>query len=80
MQAALKGAAVLLFATFCAVGESGAQTEQQPVAAPEMMQPAPASETRQFVPGIIVTPPAPLPPQTQPNTCPDTGQKLELIG
>ena len=84
MHAMLRDTVVLLLATLLVAGESSAQTEQESAPAPEPIQgSAPGSGAApQSIPGILLTPPrpVPLPAQTPPQTCPDTGQKLELIG
>jgi hypothetical protein len=83
MNRSLVGVLVLLLATLCLAGRSGAQSEQESasVPAPETTPTAPSTEAvPRSIPGIIwLTPPAPR-SQTQPQTCPFTGQKLELIG
>jgi len=81
MKCMCKGAIVLLLTSLMAVGKSSAQSEKELAPAPEPMEAAPATEiVPQSIPGILLTPPQPLPSQTQPQTCPFTGQKLELIG
>jgi hypothetical protein len=84
MHAVLRDTVVLLLATLIVAGEASAQTQQESAPAPEPIRgSAPVSETApRSIPGILVTPPrpVPLPAQTHPQTCPDTGQKLELIG
>jgi hypothetical protein len=81
MNRALVGALVVFSASLCLAGRSIAQGEQKSAPAPEPGQAAPITETApQSIPGVIwLTPPSP-PSQTQPQTCPFTDQKLELIG
>jgi hypothetical protein len=80
VKTALNAAATLTFCAFLLAGNACAQAEPEPV---------PGTAT-QLPPGVIVTPPmfAPQLPasgerapsaDTQPQGCPDTGQKLELI-
>jgi hypothetical protein len=81
MQTARNSVIVLMLATLLTATNASAQTEQASGPAPEPAQAAPATETvPHSIPGILLMPPAPLPSQTQPQTCPFTGQKLELIG
>ena len=82
MKCLCKGAVVLLLAAACLAGRSNAQSEQEATSTPEATQRAPIKEAvPQSIPGVLLLmPPAPLPTETQPPTCPFTGQKLELIG
>jgi hypothetical protein len=84
MHATLNGITAMLLAILLMMGNACAQAQEESSSAPETIQGAPpASATApQSIPGILLTPPRPvsLPSQVQPQTCPDTGQKLELIG
>jgi hypothetical protein len=84
MQATLSGTMVMLLATLLVMGNARAQAEQESSPAPETIQGSPPASATvpQSIPGILLIPPRPasLPSPTQPQTCPDTGQKLELIG
>ena len=82
MKRVPKGAVVLLLAASCVAGRSNAQSEQGATPTPEATQAAPIKEAvPQSVPGVLLLmPPAPLPTESQPHTCPFNGQKLELIG
>ncbi len=75
---------IIVAVTLCAfllAGNTHAQTEQGPAPAPGPVTPPP---------GILVTPPRLVPQRpafgekapaesTQPQSCPDTGHKLELV-
>jgi hypothetical protein len=82
MKRVPKGAVVLLLAATCVAGRSNAQSEQDATPTPEATQGAPINAAvPQSIPGVLLLmPPAPSPTETQPHTCPFTGQKLELIG
>jgi hypothetical protein len=84
MHAKLSGTAVLLLATLLVMGNACAQAEEDSAPAPETIQGTPPASATvpQSIPGILLIPPRPasLPSAAQPQTCPDTGQKLELIG
>jgi hypothetical protein len=69
MKIALNAAVALMLCALLLAGNARAQTEAGP---------APGSATLP-IPGIVVTPPTPPPADTQ-QSCPDTGNKLELIG
>jgi len=81
MKTALNAVVALMLPIYLLAGNAGAQSEPGSALPPEKLEGSPpASETAiQPAPGIIVTPPTP-PSQTQPQSCPDTGRKLELIG
>ena len=70
MKAALNVALGLTFCAFLLADGARAQSEAQP-------QPLPPPESVTPPPGILLTPPRP-PPEPQ-HSCPDTGQKLELV-
>jgi len=82
MKTALNAAVALMLAFYLLAGNAGAQSEPGSALPPEKAEGSPpASETAiQPAPGIIVTPPTPPPSQMEPQSCPDTGRKLELIG
>jgi len=69
MKTALNAAVALMLCAFLLVGDARAQTEADPAPAPATLPP---------LPGIVVTPPTPPPADTQ-QSCPVTGNKLELI-
>ena len=80
MKPVPKGAVVLLLVASCVAGRSNAQSEQEATPTPEARQGAPVKEAvPQSIPGVLLLMP-PAPTETQPPTCPFTGQKLELIG
>ena len=82
MKTALNAAVALILPLYLLAGNAAAQSEPESALPPEKVEGSPpAPETAiQPAPGIIVTPPSPPPSQTQPQSCPDTGRKLELIG
>jgi len=81
MYAVLRVPVILLLAIFVVAGRASAQTQQEAAPPPETIQAPPMEKAPQSVPGVLfLTPTPPLPSQSQPQTCPDTGQKLELIG
>jgi hypothetical protein len=64
-------ATTFILCVFLLAGPGGAETEPAP---------APASQTQTpSLPGIIVMPPRLPADMMQPQSCPDTGRKLELI-
>ena len=80
MKTALNAASALALCAFLLAGRVAAQTQPTPPAMPETVKPPP--------PGILLTPPRP--PQSdswenapsndaRPQSCPDLGNKLELI-
>ncbi len=72
MKTALNGIAALSLCAFLLAGGAGAEGESAPAPTAE---PGP-----QPFPGIIVNPPRPMAPAApQPQSCPDSGRKLELI-
>jgi len=70
MKTELNAAAALMLCALLLAGNARAQTEAGP---------APGSATLPPLPGIVVTPTTPPPADTQ-QSCPDAGNKLELIG
>jgi hypothetical protein len=70
MKTALNAAVALMLCAFLLVGDARAQTEADPAPAPATLPP---------LPGIVVTPPT-TPPADTLQSCPDAGNKLELIG
>ena len=69
MKTALNVALALTLCAFFWAGNARTQTEAGPAPAPATLPP---------LPGIVVTPPTPPPADTQ-QSCPVTGNKLELI-
>jgi len=69
MKTALNAAFALTLCAFLLAGNAKAQTEAAPATGSATLP----------LPGIVVTPPAPPPADAQ-QSCPDTGNKLELIG
>ena len=74
MKTAVNGIAVLSLCAFLLAGGAWAEAESAPAPTAE-----PATQPQPF-PGIIVNPPRPMAPAApQPQSCPDSGRKLELI-
>jgi hypothetical protein len=69
MKTALNAVAAVTLCAFLLAGNATAQTEADP---------APGSATLPL-PGIVVTPPT-APSADAQQSCPDAGNKLELIG
>ena len=70
MKTALNAAVALTLCAVLLAGKASAESEAAPAPAPESAPQPP--------PGILLTPPRAPPPDTQ-QSCPATGQKLELV-
>jgi hypothetical protein len=77
METSSKAALALALCASLFAGRAGAETEAQPTPPPAVVAPS--------VPGISVSPPRSMPDRppsgekAQPQSCPGTGERLELI-